>query len=419
LSKKKLLIDDCPRDSDPKGVLICEGIPKVAVRINATDPENDDLTYSYTVSAGRIEGMGAEVVWNLTGTRVGTYTITVIVDDGDRGRSVTKTESVDIGICYDSCKKICDCPQLVVNGPASAVEPGESLAFTTHLLGGNQKNLTYAWEIDRGKIISGQGTPRIIVDTNGLEDVTVTATVTVKGDSECDCTLTGTESGVVIAPPKPRRVERLINPNCEYHMMIMDSFFNDLQNEPTAKGYIVFYGSARAVATKERQTRSYMRLRSMNPSRIVFVNGGVAQMLNMEFWIVPAGADSDLIWSDSYYVDIPDSKETKKVPEPEPIDKTKPYVFSEEYYDGVVCYGEVDKMDLAGYAEILKENPKSRGNIVITLMTKKEYREKRKEILEFLTGQGIAGKRLRTFHVKGYGGVELWYLPANWKKEVN
>lgn len=66
---------------------------KISVITTAVDPENDVLTYNYTISAGKIIGTGANVIWDLSGVKAGTYTITVGVDDscGICGATVTKT----------------------------------------------------------------------------------------------------------------------------------------------------------------------------------------------------------------------------------------------------------------------------------------------------------------------------------------
>lgn len=69
---------------------------QITVFVTAVDPENDILTYNYSVSAGKIAGTGAKVVWDLTGIGKGTYTITAGVDDGCGICGQTKTKTVVI-----------------------------------------------------------------------------------------------------------------------------------------------------------------------------------------------------------------------------------------------------------------------------------------------------------------------------------
>ena len=54
---------------------------QVQLQATATDPDGDSLLYSYSATGGRVTGDGAEVTWDLTGLRPGTYTATVEVDD--------------------------------------------------------------------------------------------------------------------------------------------------------------------------------------------------------------------------------------------------------------------------------------------------------------------------------------------------
>ena len=69
---------------------------KISVKAVAVDPEGDVLTYQYTVSGGKIIGTGPEVLWDLTGAPVGTYTITAGVDDGCGicGKTMNKTVTI-------------------------------------------------------------------------------------------------------------------------------------------------------------------------------------------------------------------------------------------------------------------------------------------------------------------------------------
>jgi len=74
----------------------CSNSEKINVSTAAVDPENDPLIYRYKVGAGKIVGEGAKVVWDLSGTKPGTYTITAGVEDGCGvcGRTVTKEVKV-------------------------------------------------------------------------------------------------------------------------------------------------------------------------------------------------------------------------------------------------------------------------------------------------------------------------------------
>jgi hypothetical protein len=80
-------------------------IDKLAVFAVGKDPENDVLTYTYKVSGGKIIGEGAKVVWDLSGVKPGTYTITAAVDDGCGfcGKSMKKT--VIVKQCSDCLDK--------------------------------------------------------------------------------------------------------------------------------------------------------------------------------------------------------------------------------------------------------------------------------------------------------------------------
>lgn len=56
--------------------------PKVNLKTIACDPDGDTVLYTYSTTGGRINGDGAEAVWDLSGARPGEYTVTVEVDDG-------------------------------------------------------------------------------------------------------------------------------------------------------------------------------------------------------------------------------------------------------------------------------------------------------------------------------------------------
>ena len=62
----------------------------------ASDPDGDQLTYSWTVDSGTISGSGSSVIWTADGVCCpGLWTVTVTVNDGKGGSAV---DSVVVGV---------------------------------------------------------------------------------------------------------------------------------------------------------------------------------------------------------------------------------------------------------------------------------------------------------------------------------
>lgn len=287
LSSNKVMLP-CPAGSKSASG-DCDDNTTVNVSTSASDGDNDPLTYNYTVSGGRVVGSGSNVTWDLSGVSAGDYTITVGVDDGCGVCGDTKTETVTVADCPD-CERLCDCPTIIVPDAPVAVSTGETLTFTANVSGGSVENPTYEWSVDRGSIMSGQGTPTITVGTSGLDNATVTASVKVGGLCDtCDSSASG--SGLVTGVPDPNLTNQFGKlPNDEVRAQI-DEFFILLQNEPGAQGYIVIGGSSRVTAAQEKLIRNHMVLRGYPVERITFVRKAEGGDIQTKLWVVPVGAD--------------------------------------------------------------------------------------------------------------------------------
>ncbi|MGI8555029.1 MAG: hypothetical protein ACR2LT_01555, partial [Pyrinomonadaceae bacterium] len=92
---------NCPANSSG-----CSGDKQtIDISTTAVDPEGDVLEYAYTISGGKIIRQGsAKAIWDLSGVKPGTYTITAAADDGCGfcGKPMTKT--VTVKEC-PNCKK--------------------------------------------------------------------------------------------------------------------------------------------------------------------------------------------------------------------------------------------------------------------------------------------------------------------------
>jgi hypothetical protein len=295
LSSKEIVIP-CPPGYRPKPGQVCpEGTTiTVATRASSTDP-TDVLTYNYTVSGGRIVGSGANVTWDLSGVRPGTYTITAGADNGCGVCGTTKTETITVRDC--DCEIICSCPTLDVSG-GGVVEAGTPMNFTANVSGGTSGDVTYNWTVTNGTISSGQGTPSISVDTTGLANGTnIQATVEIGGSGLCaDCPRTASETGSVSVRIIPARLIDEFGklPDDEVKARI-DALYTALGNEPNAQGYIINYGTDREIAARERQIQKAIAFRKYDPSRVTIVRGGAnpnGAGVWTKVWIVPPGAEN-------------------------------------------------------------------------------------------------------------------------------
>ena len=272
----------------------CNDSTSISVTTTAVDPENDVLTYNYTVSGGRVVGTGATVSWDLSGVQPGTYTITAGVDDGCGICGKTQTQTVTIRECPD-CVRECNCPSLSVTGPAGITQPGETMTFTANVSGGTQDNITFNWTVSAGTIESGQGTPTITVRTTpDLAGGNVTATVNLGGlDPNCPCTTTAQETAPVAERLRPEEVGEFGRLSADEIRARLDEFFARIQANPNAQGYIINYGTDREITQRERLITSHITLRRFDPARITMVRGGnTGEGPRTRLFLVPQGAEN-------------------------------------------------------------------------------------------------------------------------------
>ena len=266
----------------------CSDTMSVGVTTTAVDPENDVLTYNYTVSGGRIVGTGANVSWDLTGTNPGTYTITAGVDDSCGVCGQTQTKTITVKEC--NCVLVCVCPTLTVTGPPSVTVPGDTMTFTANVSGGNGEAVTYNWTVTSGTIIEGQGTPVVrVATTPEMAGGNVTATVNIGG--VCDeCKKDASETGSIANSPQPEQVDNFGAIKNDQLRSRLDDYFARLQSNPSAQGYIINYGPARDVAKRETLMRNHIAFRGQDPSRFTFVRGSEEPEVRTTLFLVPAGA---------------------------------------------------------------------------------------------------------------------------------
>ncbi len=267
---------------------------EVQLTANATDPDNDQLLYTWSVTGGKITGEGRAVTWDLTGVADGSYTASVEVNDGNQ-HIVSSSATVTVAMCSGCVKPPPPCPTVSVSCP-DAVGVGEPITYTANVAGG-PPNMTYNWSVSAGTITSGQGTATITVDTAGLGGQSVTATVSLGGaDPSCSTTASCT-TPVRPPPPEPVRFDEYGNIRFNDEKARLDNYAIQLQNQPGSQGTIIAYGSCagEAQARADRAKDYLVNTRGIEAGRITTVDGGCRSDLTVQLWIVPSGANAPTV----------------------------------------------------------------------------------------------------------------------------
>ena len=168
----------------------------VAVHVNASDPDNDPLTYSYSATGGAVEGSGPDARWNSTGVGVGSYTVNVKVDDGKGG---TASCAADI--------KVEERPNRPPTASLSVEHPsilaGEHTGITCNGSDPDNDPLTYSYSATGGQV-TGTGS-NAQFDSTGLQPGTYTVKCTVNDGRGGTADASGNVE--VKEPPQVRQLE--------------------------------------------------------------------------------------------------------------------------------------------------------------------------------------------------------------------
>jgi hypothetical protein len=70
----------------------------------------------------------------------------------------------------------------------------------------------------------------------------------------------------------------------------VDAFVLELRNQPSAQGYVILYGTPKAIRARRKQITNSMSFLYQDPSRITFVDVKSEKKVRTVMWIVPAGA---------------------------------------------------------------------------------------------------------------------------------
>jgi outer membrane protein OmpA-like peptidoglycan-associated protein len=273
----------------------------VTVHVNASDPDNDTLTYAYTASSGTVEGTGPDARFNTSGLAEGSYTVTAKVDDG-KGGNASCTADIAVN------KKPNQPPTISCSTERSPIMPGERTAITATASDPDNDPLTYSYSATGGQV-TGDG-PKAQFDSTGLAAGSYTVKCSVS-DGRGGTADASTNVDVQQPPPPPQAAKA---GDCGYNKVGASRFDNAckrvgddvalrLKNDPNAKLVIVGFADGREPkAAKLAQTRAdlakkYIVEKGVDASRITTRTGEAtkekgAEKANrrVDFVVVPEGA---------------------------------------------------------------------------------------------------------------------------------
>jgi hypothetical protein len=265
----------------------------VTLTAKAVSPSGNQIRYKWTTSDGTIIGEGPVVTWNLAGLKPGDHTASLAIQTVGTGEACQAFSSVSVLV--NPCVEVRPvCPAIEISCPTN-IAIDQPLTFTSRYSGGVPANVTpvYNWTVSAGTIITGQGTDTITVDTKGLAGQTVRASLSMGGyNLECaaDCAVT-----IPLPKRESQKFDDYLNIARNDEKARLDNFGIELQNDPTATGYVIVYPgrtSKRAEVQDQfgRVIDYLVNSRQIDKSRIRTIEGPKREQLSKELWVTPQGA---------------------------------------------------------------------------------------------------------------------------------
>lgn len=249
--------------------------------------------YRWSASGGKIEGNGATTSWDLSGLQPGYYKAYVDVDNGTTEACAAFTSATVLVKCAPPV-----CPSVLISCP-DKINPNQPVTFSANVAGGSPNvPHVYNWTVSAGKIISGEGTGTITVDTTGLAGQSVKATLTMGGYNTLNCTATCI---VQIPPELPvcRKFDEFPAIARDDEKARLDNYAIELQNDPASTAYVIVYpgqkGKPGEVQAHITRAVDYLaNSRGIDKRRIITIIGPTRSDLAVELWVCPQGAKTPI-----------------------------------------------------------------------------------------------------------------------------
>ncbi len=176
-------------------------------------------------------------------------------------------------------------------------------------------NVKYKWTVKGGNIIAGNNTKAIIFLRESSE---YSVAVEVEGLPK-NCARSAAQSGV-FDPPLPKMIAEFGKIPSGETKAIMDAFFIELQNDPTAEGLTVISDNKNSI-NQIKSLNNYIGLRGYDKTRISFL---ITNKLREQtrLFIIPAGANNPT-YENNLIIEAEEFEKLENFFRPKPITKKR------------------------------------------------------------------------------------------------
>ncbi len=242
--------------------------------------------YKWSASGGRIDGNGPTPTWDLSGLQPGYY------------KAFVEAGTIEDCVAFSSVTVLVKCPppmcpNIIVSCP-ERVMANHPVTCSASVTGSPNVTRVYNWSLSAGKIIQGEGTNTITVDTTGLGGQSVKASLLIPGYDGLNCSASFVVQ-IQPEPPRCRKFDECVNCRFNDEKARLDNFAIELQNDPTSTAYVIVYPGQRGrpgdVQQRTTRIQDYLvNSRGLDRRRVATIIGRPRDEIMVELWICPQGA---------------------------------------------------------------------------------------------------------------------------------
>ena len=188
------------------------------------------------------------------------------------------------------------CPRVGAGGRTYIPAPSGPVSFKASLSVNNSRvSPAFSWQVSRGRIVGGQGTDTIEVELPPGASGEVVARVEVHGYSlECPAESSSAYARTTVGVTH-FKFDEFGDIRQGDTKARLDNLAIELENVPTLQVHLVVYGGRSGrrgeAARRAAWLKNYLvSTRSLDPARVITVEGGFRHELSGELWLSPLGA---------------------------------------------------------------------------------------------------------------------------------